>query len=781
VNTSKSKKLIWVGAILLIFFLAFTYLPLPGLDSPHQHSLGWRGQTGKLAKGDARAEDHFNSILAGVNLKRPFPNMPMRADNPTTPEKVALGKWLYFDPLLSAENDISCAHCHHPDLGFSDNRGQSMGRGGKGLGPARIGGAVIRRGAPTIWNAAYNHLQFWDGRARDLEDQARNPIQDKKEMAQDSTELVKELQAIPEYVRLFEAAFSGLPGQGGNGATVTFERVTYAIAAFERTILSYNSKFDRYANGEVSALSPSERRGFNLFRSLKTRCFECHNLPTFANPDFKVIGVPDLPNSEPDLGRAEVAGKGYENAFKVPTLRNVALTAPYMHNGVFKTLAEVLDFYSGGGGPGRGLAVPNVDDKIRQFDLSPQEKEDLIAFLHALTDESGKPAIPPRVPSGLPVVPPLPNQSLEMQAFKARPAEKNPAKITRQGKRLIVNSGELIQPAIDAAQAGDTVAVMPGVYHETLTVDISGVTLFGVEQNGRRPVLDGKNVLSDGLIGSGRDFEMRHFEVKNYTANGVMMNGAVNVTFRELYCENPGLYGVYPVECINVVVERCTVTGVRDAGIYVGQSRDLVVRDCKAYANVCGIEIENSVNAVVENNEVYDNAGGILVFLLPNNPSKVSQNCKVVNNRVDNNNHVNFGDPAAIVSRVPSGTGILILAADEVEVTNNEIRGNNSFGVAVLGLDMVFGAGSKYDVDPIPERCWIHGNQMSGNGAQPAGILNEMGFAGKDLLWDLRGYDNSWHQPGASKLPALLPNKRWPDLARRANWRLWKLLMKLMS
>ena len=768
------RKLLWLGGILFALFLAFTYLPLPGLDSSTERSVQWRGQTGHAANSAARAEEHFNLILASTNLKRPFPEMPRRADNPATPEKIELGKLLYFDPLLSADNDISCAHCHHPDLGFSDNRGQSMGRGGKGIGPQRAGGAVIRRGAPTIWNAAYNHLQFWDGRARDLEAQAGKPIQDQNEMAQDSTELVKELLAIPKYVHLFEKAFGG-----SNGATITFERVTYAIAAFERTILSRNSKFDRYADGEVSALSPDERRGFNLLRSLKTRCFECHNLPAFANPDFKVIGVPPLPNNEPDSGRAEVAGKGYANAFKVPTLRNVALTAPYMHNGVFRTLEDVLDFYSAGGGPGRGLNVPNVDDKIRKFDLSRQDKEDLIAFLHALTDESNKPEIPRRVPSGLPVVPALPNQSLEMQVFKTKAPEKKSSPITRAGKRLIVQAGESIQAGIDGAQAGDTVAVMPGVYHETLTVDIAGLTLLGIEQNGKRPVLEGKNILSDGLIGSGRNFEMRFFDIKNYTANGVMLNGAVNVKFRDLYCENPGLYGVYPVECINVLVERCTVTGVRDAGIYVGQSRDIVVRDCKAYANVTGIEIENSVNALVENNEAYNNAAGILVFLLPNNPSKVSQNCKVVNNRIYANNHENFGDPNAIVSQVPPGVGVLILAADEVEVTQNEIRDNNSVGVAVLALDVLFGQISSYDVDPAPERCWIHGNQFSNNGAQPAGMLKKIGLSGNDLLWDLSGNDNNWHQPGASKLPALLPDKNWPDFARRANWRLWKVLAKI--
>ncbi len=195
-------------SLIILFLLSFIYLPLPGLDVPSGSSLDFD------VENQGQGDGLFAQIRESRNLDRPFPEMPMREDNPQSREKVELGQLLYFDPILSGSNDISCAHCHHPDLGFSDNRGQSMGMGGSGIGPARTGGEIIRRGSPTIWNAAFNHRQFWDGRAADLEDQATNPIQDKTEMAQDPRELVKELRAIPEYVRMFDRAFEGskVPG-----------------------------------------------------------------------------------------------------------------------------------------------------------------------------------------------------------------------------------------------------------------------------------------------------------------------------------------------------------------------------------------------------------------------------------------------------------------------------------------------------------------------------------------------------------------------------------------
>jgi parallel beta-helix repeat protein len=691
-------------------------------------------------------------------------------------QRVELGRLLYFDPILSHANDLSCATCHHPDLGFTDGRGQSMGRGGHGIGPDRSGGEVLRRGSPTIWNAAFNFKQFWDGRAKDLEEQATGPITNENEMGSAPDEVVRKLRAIPEYARLFDAAFGGTDGSG-----IDIDSVAEAIASFERTLTANNSPFDRFAAGDTDALTSSQRRGFNLFRSGKTRCFECHGLPTFNNPDFKVVGVPDLEGQQPDYARAEIAGgAGYERAFKIPTLRNVALTAPYMHNGRFRTLEEVLDFYSRGGGPAFGLRLANLDDKIRPYELSAQEKEDLVSFLCSLTDESKLPQFPARVPSGLPVVSRLSNAGRALAA-RFNTGSHGSSEMARTTQTIVVRAGESIQSGVDRARAGDTVQVEPGVYHEQVTIDLDNITLRGpmnapsaAQASGPRPVLDGEGKLSDAVIASGNNFHIEGFEIKHYTGNGVAVQNAHGVVFRDLIVDDTGRYGVYPVSCTGVTIENLVVTGVADAGIYVGQSRDIKVRNSEAHDNVTGIEIENSLNAVVAGNFVHNNTGGILVFVLPNNPSKVGRNCKVVGNRVLDNNHNNFADPTAIVHNVPPGTGVMIMAADETEVTGNEIRGNDCYGVAVFSLADVFPKGTVFDVGPTPERNWVHANALSGNGRHPQGALARAGLPGADLIWDGTGWSNSWDEPGASR-SSLLPGSHWPSFVRRGWWRLFSM------
>jgi parallel beta-helix repeat protein len=704
-------------------------------------------------------------------LRRPFPAMAVRAHDEPVPARVALGRLLFFDPILSGANDVSCATCHHPDLGLSDGRGQAMGKGGTGIGPARTGGHVVKRGSPSLWNAGYNHRQFWDGRASDLEDQARFPLTSPHEMDQKADELPGELQAVPEYVRLFGEAFPGSPRPAD---AVTVENVARAVAAFERTLVSDRSRFDRYRAGEAQALTASERRGLTLFRSLKTRCFECHGFPTFANPDFKVVGVPDVPGQEADLGRAEVAGgKPYEHAFKVPSLRNVARTPPYMHNGRFATLREVILFYQQGGGRGQGLDLPNLDDKIRPFALTIEEQDDLIAFLESLTDESRVPAIPDRVPSGLPVVPHLPGGPVAANSLPT-PV---PVAVPGSPRTHTVEPGASIQAAIDAARPGDVIEVRPGTYRESLLVDVDRITLRGLVKDEARPVLEGDGEKTDAVIASGHGFAIEGFRVHGYTSNGITVHGATGVVFRDLQVEDTGLYGVYPVECKDVLVERVLVTGARDAAIYVGQSRDIVVRGNEVRGNVTGIEIENSSNAVVEDNFAHDNTGGILVFLLPNNPSKVGENTRVARNRVVGNNHRNFGDPGSIVSQVPVGAGVFVMAADRTEIVDNEIAGNDSFGIAVVSLAQAFPKGTVFDVGPIPEGNLVRGNRFAANGRNPAPAVKAITGRGVDILWDGSGADNVFAQPGAATFPPWLPDRNWPAFASRA----WSRLVTTLA
>jgi cytochrome c peroxidase len=751
-----------------------------------------------------------------TGLQKAFPTEIVQpADNPTTPEKVELGKLLFFDPILSDDNTLSCAHCHHPHLGFSDGLPRSRGRGGKGAGRERTGGIELTRGAPSLWNTVYNHRQFWDGRAAHLEEQARMVITTPEEVNADPAELVRELKAIPEYRALFDKAFGGKDGEA-----ITFKNITYAIAAFQRTLVSFNSRFDRYAAGDGSALSPQEKRGLKLFLSPKTRCNECHGIPTFANRDFKVIGVPDPKDGPADVAKPEAErgrGGGPNGAFKIPTLRNIALTAPYMHNGVFETLEEVLDFYSGGGGRGLGLDVPLQDDKIRKFALTPQEKADLIAFLLALTDESALPEIPKRVPSGLPVVQPqvphLPTRlnidSPELRrirqmqrrvekriiatrtgespltptlsplskggegtgvgGFRATVQGSPPSPLQREERGKVkgspsparvveVRPGESIQEAVDKAGRNGVVRIYPGTYHENVLVIHHGVTIEGVIRNGKRPVLDGRNRLPDAISGLGNDFKVMNLEIRNYQGNGVVVHKARNVVYRNLILHNTGLYGVYPIECDGVLVEDCKVSGARDAGIYVGQSRNIVVRRNEAFQNVTGIEIENCVNAIVEDNYVHTNTGGILVFLLPFNPSKVQDGCIVRRNRVINNNTPNFADPEAIVSNVLKGTGIMLLAADNTEVYENEIVGNGTFGIMTIGLRQIFPAPTPLDVDPNPDGNRIYNNILRDNGKDPDERLKRFGIPPVDLLWDMTGKGNTWNQPEGTRFPPALPS-----------------------
>lgn len=323
---------------------------------------------------------------ARTGLDRPFP--PVRGEAPT-PERAELGRLLFFDPVLSRDGTLSCAHCHRPERAFTDGRPRALGRGGRRL----------RRNTPTLYNAALKRRLLWDRRVASLEAQVSVPLFSPDEMAAEPERLLARLRAIPAYRERFARAFAEAAGPA-----VTLGRLARAIAAFERRLLSTRSRYDRFAAGERGALRPDEREGLRLFRSLATRCFECHRPPTFSAPLAVSIGVP---SEDPGVGGATGA-PGRRGQFAVPTLRNVAATAPYMHDGSFATLRAVVDFYREGGGRARGVPGARVHDQVRPLDITDAEARQLVAFLRALGDESRRPPTPERVPSGLPVLGPRP-------------------------------------------------------------------------------------------------------------------------------------------------------------------------------------------------------------------------------------------------------------------------------------------------------------------------------------------------------------------------------------
>jgi cytochrome c peroxidase len=287
------------------------------------------------------------------------------------------------------DGSISCSSCHDPKTAFTDGRRVSLG----------VGKAPGVRNAMTILNAAYHLTQFWDGRARSLEEQAAGPIPNELEFAHSIPGVERKLSADPDYVRLFAAAFG--PGR------ITFEMVAKSIASFERTLLSGNSPFDRYYyGGDKSALSESAVRGLHLFLEGNLdspNCAGCHKIgeqfATFTEPRFHNTGVAWQPEKRTfsDLGRFRVSGDEKERgAFKVPTLRNIALTAPYMHDGSIATLEEVVDFYFQGGrnNPQLSGVMPHAGVPNIPKEQQPQAKKDLVEFMKALTGEMPRVDVP---------------------------------------------------------------------------------------------------------------------------------------------------------------------------------------------------------------------------------------------------------------------------------------------------------------------------------------------------------------------------------------------------
>jgi len=348
-----TKLTLFVMVFLVLFVLAaFAYLPARAQSAPSGSVIM---PFGKL-----------------VEIKAPLglPPVPIPPDNPPTEETIALGRRLYYDPQLSVDGTISCASCHAPQFAFSDNQPFSDG----------VGGKLGTRHSPTVINSAYNSLQFWDGRAPSLEEQAKGPMTNPVEMAHSLAGVVQRLQSDPKYPQLFKNAWGT--------DQITIDIVVKSIASFERTVIAGDSPFDRFYYGHDSRALPSAaQRGLIIFISAKKgNCAVCHPIgkdyALFTDNKFHNLGIgADTRGNLNDLGRYnETKNEADMGAFKTPSLRNLANRGPYMHDGTFPTVKDALAHYIGGGNWN-----PHLDKEIHSLDvLTPDERDDLLQFLDSL-------------------------------------------------------------------------------------------------------------------------------------------------------------------------------------------------------------------------------------------------------------------------------------------------------------------------------------------------------------------------------------------------------------
>lgn len=310
------------------------------------------------------------SIVISVGIAVIFTALAFsEKNNPTSviQSKADIGKQLFFDPILSSDKTVSCASCHKPEFAFADTVAFSNG----------VQGNHTARNTPSVMNMAMRDVYFFDGRAATLEAQVVGPVENPNEMNLPFKQAVQRIQQNPVYVTYFKKIFNRLPDSSA---------IVEAIAAYERTLETDQTPNDRWMNDDTNAMTAAQIRGRDLFTSSRTRCFDCHFTPDFTSDEFKNIGIFNGKNLN-DSGRYLITkNKADIGKFKIPGLRNVAVTAPYMHNGMFATLEEVIDYYDN---PAKFIPDAAFKDTIlpARIGLTPQEKQDLIAYLHALTDD----------------------------------------------------------------------------------------------------------------------------------------------------------------------------------------------------------------------------------------------------------------------------------------------------------------------------------------------------------------------------------------------------------
>ncbi len=339
-------------------------LPLLAFILLIQLRLGCPGQTQESAPAAVHPQGLTVKVLDGM-ARLPgglaaLPEPPIPPGNPQTESKVELGRKLFFDKRLSKDGSTSCASCHDPGKAYSDGRATAVG----------INQTVLSRRTPSLLNSAYNHVQFWDGRAKSLEEQALVPMLGKSEMGMPNPKaLLIRVQGVPEYRRGFRGAFA---------REVNLQDIQRVIAAFERTLITPHSAFDRYADGDRKALTDQQKRGLILFIG-KAACSQCHNGPNFTDDKFHSLGLLPGEHEDRDMGHFAVSKNPADRrTFKTPSLRSAAQQSHFMHNGSITSLPQVIAFYNDGGGQGPKSKL------LFQLHLTDAEQQDLLAFLQAL-------------------------------------------------------------------------------------------------------------------------------------------------------------------------------------------------------------------------------------------------------------------------------------------------------------------------------------------------------------------------------------------------------------
>ena len=303
-----------------------------------------------------------------------------------------------------------------------------------------------------------------------------------------------------------------------------------------------------------------------------------------------------------------------------------------------------------------------------------------------------------------------------------------------------VKNGSSIQQAVKKSKPGDLIRVFPGTYKETVYVDKDDISFQGIIIDGKWPVLDGSKELNDAFLYSGNGIQIENFKIINYKGNGIMGQAGNNFVLRHNWIIDAGVYGIFPQFGKNGLISHNILTGIEDAAIYVGMCDNIDVVHNEVFGNVAGIEIENSRHCLVENNLAYDNTGGILAFITPGLPIKTTFDVIIRNNFVSRNNHENFGAPGSIVSGIPPGTGILVMAADDVVIEDNIITENDNAGIIIT--DFKNGgaeASNDPDSEPNPDRIVILDNFMADNGRNPVGelkalMMTQLSSTGPDIL-----------------------------------------------